>query len=149
MAVAGLGSDPLELLVCPLSICRLSFSKVFQYVLDGFFAPSAVQFQPSDFTSSGYTIYIPNEKFCTVVSHSEPNTDSVQKKLWTFALPTLSHQMGQIIVTGSCHAVFRVAFSRHDLFHTWTKYILHVPPTTAVLVNRHRVVLVCCSQCDI
>ena len=47
------------------------------------------------------------------------------------ALPTLSHQVGQILVLASCHAVSRMASSRHDPFDIWTGCILHVPPTTA------------------
>ena len=54
---------------------------------------------------------------------------------------------GQIIVMVSCHAVFRMAVSRHDLYDITTRCIMHVPPTTAEIVIRHRVVLVCCFQC--
>ena len=35
------------------------------------------------------------------------------------------------MVTVSCHAVFRMAISRHDFFDIWTGCILHVPPTMA------------------
>ena len=35
---------------------------------------------------------------------------------WRLPLPTLSHQVVQIIVTVSRHAVSQVVFSRHDLF---------------------------------
>ena len=45
--------------------------------LDGFFVPSALRFQSSDFTSSENTICIPNEAFCTVVSHFEPKSERV------------------------------------------------------------------------
>ena len=44
-------------------------------------------------------------KFRTCIQDSVCSWD-----MWRFALPTLSHQMGQIIVTVSCHADFRMVF---------------------------------------
>ena len=38
------------------------------HAVDGFRVPSALRFQSSDFASSGYTICIPDETFCAVVS---------------------------------------------------------------------------------
>ena len=75
MAMEELESDPLEFLICPLPICRLSPPKYSNYNVDGFFVPSAPRFQSSDFTSSEYTICFLDETFCSVVSHSKPNPE--------------------------------------------------------------------------
>ena len=47
------------------------------FVVDGFFAPSTLRFQPSAFTSSENTICIRDEAFCTVDANSGPNTEFV------------------------------------------------------------------------
>ena len=120
-----------------LSICRLSFSKVLQLRVGGFFVPSALRFQPSDFTSSEYTICISNETFRTVVSHSKPNPElvsgirSVHGIFGDLFCQHVFAKMGHILCRFLCHAVFRMAFSRHELFDIWTEFILHVPPTMA------------------
>ena len=49
------------------------------YVLDGFFVPSAPRFQSSDSRSSAYTVCNPNETFCTVIPHSKPNFEFVSQ----------------------------------------------------------------------
>ena len=113
------------------------------HVLSDFFVPAALRFQYSDFTQSEYTICIPNETFlhCCFASQANSRTciwySFCAWDLWRFALPTLSYLMGHMFVSVSCHAVFRMAPSRHDLVDIWTRHILHVPPTTAELVIRH------------
>ena len=91
------------------------------YVVDGFFVPSTLTFQSSDFTSSEYIICIATDTFCTVVSHSKPNPEllsGIQSVCGSVELcygNTVSH-MRQILVSASCHAIFRKASSRHDRF---------------------------------
>ena len=142
MAMTGLGSDPLEFLAClsPSAVCLSP--RYSNYVVDGFCVSPALRLQSSDFMSDAHTICISNETFCTCFAfHSKIRTciwDSFCSwDLWRFALPTLSHQLGHILVTVSCHASLRMAFSRHDLFDIWTRCILHVPPTAAELVICH------------
>ena len=75
MATEGLELDPLEFLVCPLSICRLSVSKVLHCVVDGFLVPRTLRFQTSDFTSSATpsAFSLKHSDF----SNSEPNPELV------------------------------------------------------------------------
>ena len=72
----------------------------------------------------------------SVVSHSKPKFERCvgfiwSWEMWRFALPTLSHQMGQIIVSVSPHAVLSNGVFPSRSFDIWTVCILHVPPTTA------------------
>ena len=104
---------------CPSAVCHSP--RYSNYVVDGFFVTSTLAFQSSDFTSSEYTICIANDTFCTVVSHSKPNPEllsGIQSVCGSVELcyaDTLSH-MTQILVSASCHAVFRKASSCHDRF---------------------------------
>ena len=108
--------------------------------------PFARRCQSFDVKSSEYTIWIHNETFCIVVSHSKLNPEICIWDLFTswnlWKYPTHSRHMGQIHVTVSGPAIFRMVFSRHDLFDIWTGCILHVPSTTTESV------LMCCLQCD-
>ena len=58
---------------CPLAVCHSP--RYSNYFLDGFLVPPALRFQSSDFTSSEFSICIPSETFCFVVSHSKPNPE--------------------------------------------------------------------------
>ena len=104
---------------CPSAVCHSP--RYSNYVVDGFFVPSTLTFQSSDFTSSEYTICIANDTFSNVVSHSKPNPQllsGIQSVCGSVELcygNTFSH-MRQILVSASCHAVFRKASSRHDPF---------------------------------
>ena len=145
MAMAGFGSGPLQFLVCsPSYLLSCLDPRYSNHVLSDFFVPAALRFQYSDFTQSEYTICIPNETFYTVVSHIKPSPRSCildsfcAWDLWKFASSTLSHEMGLMFVSVSCHGVFsNGAFPSPPLRDIWTGYILHVPPTTAELVIRH------------
>ena len=110
---------------CPSAVCQSP--RCSNFIVGGFLVPSALRFQSSDFASSGHTICIPNQTLCTVRSPNQmPNLQlgfilligSVE--IYLLALPTLSHTKRQILVSVSCHTVFRIAFCRHDLFDIWT-----------------------------
>ena len=58
---------------CPPAVCHSPHNST--YIVDGFFVPSAPRFQPPDFKSSEYPICIPDEAFCTVAAHSEPDPE--------------------------------------------------------------------------
>ena len=57
---------------CPLPVCHSPRHS--NRTGDGFCVPSALRFQSSDFANTEYTICIPYETFCAVVSHPKPNS---------------------------------------------------------------------------
>ena len=99
------------------------------YVLDGFFVPSALRFESSDFTSFEYAICIPSETFCIVVSHSKQNSELVSG-IHQFMGYTEICCANTFLSNGTNSCVFQMAPSRHDPFDIWTRCILHIPPTT-------------------
>ena len=142
VAMAGLELDLDEHLACPQSPCRLSNLHGTPITLlmaslhhlrcgsslvisRGLNTPSGFSYQ-----ALGTGCFSFRSKFRTCIWDSFCSWD-----LWRFALPTLPHQMGQISVTVSVHAVFRIAFSRRDLVDTWIGCCLCGPSITAGLAS--------------
>ena len=89
-------------------------------------------FQSSDCPSPEYTVCTPNEIFCPVVSRSKPNPKlvsrihhSVPGSCGDLLCQHCLTKWDQMLVTVSCHAVFRMVSSRTTFFDIWTRYTLH------------------------
>ena len=115
---------------CPSAVCHSP--RYSNYTVHGLFVPTVPRFQSSDFVISEYTICIADETFCTFVSHSEPNPELVSGMHSVHLLcQHFLTKWDTFLCRLSCHAVFQMVFSRHDLFGIWTGCILHAPPSTA------------------
>ena len=122
MTMAGMELGPLECLVCPVSTCRLSFSK---------HTPITLLMVSLSHLLCGSNLLISRALSAPSAFHMERWDSFRSWDPWRSASPTPSHKTGQTLLTISCHAVSQVVFSRLGLSDTCTGCVLHVPPTTA------------------
>ena len=139
MAMEELGSEvhsSVWSVNCPSAVCHSP--KYSNYVVDGFFVPSAVSFQYSEFTSSEYTICVSNDITHTLVSHSMPNPEHflsgmhsvywISGDLFCQHFPT---KWDKLLCRLLATQPFKWRLPVTTFFEIWTRCTLNVPPTTA------------------